>query len=442
MEMVASPSLTWLKRLAGLWRIDATATRVIAGGLILMIAGLLLSATLMRQLKETRDLVFHTREVQSKIDEVSWDVLALQSGLRGYILTGDEAQLALRDQARAELLPDLTDLAVLAHDDPISQRQVENLYSLAQERLAQVDALIGVRRQEGLEAARALAASDSDALLTTAIAQLRHAENRTLQTHLAHEREKAWLVFGALGLSGALAIGLIALAALLLNRTLALRETVLVEQKSLLAQKDLMMREIDHRVRNSLTLIYTLLTLHRRQVADNPDLALHLDDAAHRVLTVAKVHERLYRSETLDQVEIGGYVRELCRDLAGSLARGNEAFVRVQTTPLTVPGEKAILIGLILTELVTNALKYAGVNATAPVTVSLGRSSDKLCLSVADQGPGLPEDFQPEASNGLGMQVVLMLVRQLGGRLDIDRERRGTMFIVTIPTHSITGTSC
>jgi two-component sensor histidine kinase len=437
METVAGPTSTWLKPLAPAWLIDAAATHVIIGVLTLMVVGLLLSGTLMRQLKETRDWVFHTREVQSKIDEVAWDVLALQIGLRGFILTGDEAQLALRDRARAELLPDLNDLAALTRGDAISQEEVRSLHSLAQERLARVDALIAVRRRDGLEPARTLAAVDSDAFLTTAIAQLRHEEDRILQSHLAREREKAWLVFGALGLSAALAIGLTALAAVLLNRTLAVREAVLAEQKSLLGQKDLMMREIDHRVRNSLTLIYTLLTLHRRQAADNPDLALHLDDAAHRVLTVAKVHESLYRSEMPDRVDIGGYIRELCRDLAGSLAQGNAAFVRVQAAPVTVPGEKAILVGLIVAELVTNALKYADVSATAPITVTLDQSADEIRLSVADQGPGLPQDFQPGASNGLGMQVVLMLLRQLEGNLDVDRRRPGTKFVVTIPAHSI-----
>lgn len=439
METAARPASLGLKRLAPAWLMDAKATRAIVGVLVLMMVGLLLSATLMRQLRETWDWVSHTREVQSKIDEVAWDVLALQAGLRSYILTGDEAQLALRNQAQAELLPDLRDLAALTRGDPISQQEVESLRALAQERLAHVDALIAVRRQDGLEAARTLAALDSDAHLTAAIARLRQEEDRILKDHLARERQRSWLVFGALGLTGALAIGLAAVAAFMLNRTLALRETVLVEQKNLLAQKDLMMREVDHRVRNSLTLIYTLLTLHRRQVAENPDLARHLDDAAHRVMTVAKVHERLYRSETPDQIEIGGYVRELCRDLAGSLAQGSEDFLRVQAAPATMPGEKAVLIGLIVTELVTNAFKYAHVSATAPVTVSLESSADELRLSVADEGPGLPEDFRFEASGGLGMRVVLMLVGQLEGHLDVNREHPGARFVVTIPAFTKTG---
>ncbi|WP_048709264.1 sensor histidine kinase [Microvirga massiliensis] len=422
-----------LERSPRTWLIEPGTTRIIVGIFFLMVASFVLSAALMRQLNEARDWVFHTREIQSKIDEITWDTLALQNGLRGYILTGNDAQLALRDKARAELLPDLADLAELMGENASYQREVDNLRRLAQERLERVDTIVEVRRREGMEAARTLAETDNDANLTAAIAQLRGEEEQVLHDHLSSERRNSQFVFGALILSVTAASSLIFITAFLMNRTLALRDAILGEQKALLAQKDLMMREVDHRVRNSLTLIYTLLTLHRRQAADNDTLAVHLDDAAHRVLTVAKIHERLYKSETPDRVEIGQYVRELCCELVASLAKGDAALVHVEATPVAVAGEIAILLGLIVTELVTNALKYGGVSTAAPIEVSLERTEAGLSIIVADHGQGLSPDFTPEASQGLGMQVVLMLVRQLGGDLSVDRAWSGARFVVVIP---------
>ena len=122
-----------LERPPRTWLIEAGTTRVIVGTFFLMVASFALSAALMRQLNEARDWVFHTREIQSKIDEIAWDTLALQNGLRGYILTGNDAQLALRDKARAELLPDLADLAELMGENAGYQQEVDDLRALAQE---------------------------------------------------------------------------------------------------------------------------------------------------------------------------------------------------------------------------------------------------------------------------------------------------------------------
>ena len=121
------------------------------------------------------------------------------------------------------------------------------------------------------------------------------------------------LVLAALIASGALAFGSVALAAHLLNQALRQRDRALKQREELLAQKDLLMREVDHRVRNSLSLIHGLLSLHQRQAATDERLRDQLGDAASGVLTVARVHEHLYRSGAVDRVEIASYVASSVR---------------------------------------------------------------------------------------------------------------------------------
>jgi len=250
------------------------------------------------------------------------------------------------------------------------------------------------------------------------------------------EQQDTMLVLAALIASGALAFGSVALAAHLLNQALRQRDRALKQREDLLAQKDLLMREVDHRVRNSLSLIYGLLTLHQRHAATDGRLREPLGDAASRVLTVARVHEHLYRSGVVDRVEIASYLRELCQALAGSLLpAGASDALRVRATPGELKVAQAVSLGLIVAELVTNALKYAAPSSIAPIEVSFVVGSG-LRLVVADHGPGLPDSFDVAGERGLGMQVVEMLVRQINGRLDLDRTGPGACFVITAPLPS------
>jgi len=149
---------------------------------------------------------------------------------------------------------------------------------------------------------------------------------------------------------------------------------------------------------------------------------------------VARVHEHLYRSGAVDRVEIASYVGELCEALAGSLLpAGASDAVRVRVTPGELKIAQAVSLGLIVAELVTNALKYAAPSSAAPVEVSLDVGRSDLRLVVADHGPGLPSTFNLAGETGLGMQVVQLLVRQLQVRLDLERTGPGACFVITAP---------
>jgi two-component sensor histidine kinase len=416
------------------WAINRPATTALAAVALFACISFGLSAVLLNELASARDWVLHSHAVRSRIDRVSWDFDALENGLRGFILTGAEAQRAAYERAKSQLPSDLDRLAAAHPNNPGQQGRAGELFELTNAQIRRMDRIMEARRAGSLETARDLAFAVDDHRIEELVNQIRGEEDQLLIARLAREQQDTMLVLAALIASGALAFGSVALAAHLLNQALRQRDRALKQREELLAQKDLLMREVDHRVRNSLSLIHGLLSLHQRQAATDERLRDQLGDAASRVLTVARVHEHLYRSGAVDRVEIASYVGELCEALAGSLLpAGASDAVRVRVTPGELKIAQAVSLGLIVAELVTNALKYAAPSSAAPVEVSLDVARSGLRLTVADHGPGLPSAFNLAGENGLGMQVVQLLVRQLQGRLDLERTGPGACFVITAP---------
>lgn len=199
-----------------------------------------------------------------------------------------------------------------------------------------------------------------------------------------------------------------------------------------LADKDLLAREIDHRVKNSLTMVASLLSMQERGAAP-PEVKLALAAAVARIRSIARIHERLYLGADLQTVDFASYIQDLGRDVAASMAR-EDVDLAIQADPLTLPVETALPLGLAALELLTNALKHARrEDARSSVALSARRAPGGLRLSVGDDGPGLPEGFDPMLSTGLGMRLVRSLVRQLGGRLEARNAGGGACFTVAVP---------
>jgi two-component sensor histidine kinase len=177
-------------------------------------------------------------------------------------------------------------------------------------------------------------------------------------------------------------------------------------------------------------LIVSLLSLQSR-TAPTPEAASQLTIAAGRVAALGRVHRRLHLLDHQDKVEFRGYLQNLCEDLSGLLFRAGRAHqVLVEGGKVEIPTTLAIPLGFIVNELITNSAKYAEGQVTVRIeTTSPGHHS----LSVIDDGPGLPAGFDPATSNGLGMKIVLALVKQIGGELRIlpGENGRGTRFTVT-----------
>jgi len=201
----------------------------------------------------------------------------------------------------------------------------------------------------------------------------------------------------------------------------------------LIGEKDMLVREMNHRIKNSLQLVSSMVSLQLATVSD-PDARASLSAAQGRVAAVAKVHERLYAGQRLDRVEVAPYLDDLTHDLAETLglpAAGGS--ITVQSVDDMLAPDKVIPLGLIACELVTNAVKHSPAGAAVSVRVTLERDDDQLRLSVSDNGAGLPRDFDPTANPGLGMKVIRALAMQLGGALEIERPTEGTRFSVRFP---------
>lgn len=213
------------------------------------------------------------------------------------------------------------------------------------------------------------------------------------------------------------------------NMDITERRALEEEREELLRVKDLLMAEMNHRVKNSLQLVQGVLLMQARGAP--PDTAAALREAAARVLTVAVLHRRLYEEEAREEMELDAYLSGLAEDLRGSLtgaATGRE--IRLQVQPgLHLPVGQLAPLGLVLTELVTNALKYGA----GPVTVTCRRGPEGLELAVEDQGPGFPPGFDPARSRGLGMRLSLGLARHHHGRLEIDRTAPGGRVVLVLP---------
>jgi two-component sensor histidine kinase len=207
------------------------------------------------------------------------------------------------------------------------------------------------------------------------------------------------------------------------------------ELEAALAEKDVLLQEVNHRVKNSLQLIASLLNVQAAAISDET-LRRQFAEARSRVTTVAQVHERLYRTGNVKSVELGPYLRGLCDDLLRSLhGPGGVRLEVVAPADVSLPPERVIPLALIVNELVTNAFKYGyPEGGQGRVEVHLTMLEDgQMRLCVADDGRGLPPGFDPETSTGLGMRLVTALTRQLGGTLSAESSGSGARFVVVAP---------
>lgn len=221
---------------------------------------------------------------------------------------------------------------------------------------------------------------------------------------------------------------------------IALR-TALQEKEAEIQQKNFLLREVDHRVRNSLALISSMLQLQARSTLD-PNVRQQFIEASRRVVTVGHVHQRLYQTGELRALDFGDYLRALTSDLSESAGPDSNKRLILETTPATLNADAVIPLGLIVNELVTNAFKH-GDRQTSPLTVnvSFAQSDAGMRLTVQDDGPGLPQDFDPKKSSGLGMRLVNGLILQLSGKLEFESGESGTRFTIVMPKRDTSGAS-
>lgn len=214
----------------------------------------------------------------------------------------------------------------------------------------------------------------------------------------------------------------------------AVRRLAEEEIKLSLTEKEILLKEIHHRVKNNLQIITSLLNLQSAQIKDSPSYELFKESQA-RVRSMALIHEKLYQAKDLARVDFDSYVRDLVAYLYRSYGATPDTIeFRCDIRNVLLGVDTAIPCGLIISELVTNCLKYAFPNNhKGSINVALGPvDGGHIALSVVDNGIGLPSEMDIRNTDSLGLQLVNTLTQQLHGSLELHRNG-GTGFKIVFP---------
>lgn len=215
-------------------------------------------------------------------------------------------------------------------------------------------------------------------------------------------------------------------------RDITERRRVDEQIRSSLAEKETLLKEIHHRVKNNLQIISSLLNLQTRYIQDEPALEL-FNESQNRVKSMALIHEKLYNSRDFSSIDFSDYIRSLASDLFRSydaLSRSVSFKLDVRDVHLNI--ERAIPCGLIINELISNALKHAFHDMPeGELAVQFNPLNGRYLLSVRDNGVGMPPRFDWRNTRTLGMQLVMSLVEQLGGEISLEN-KNGTEFQIVI----------
>ncbi len=201
-----------------------------------------------------------------------------------------------------------------------------------------------------------------------------------------------------------------------------------------LAERELLLREVNHRVKNSLQLVLSMLSLQGAEFREAGAKELFAKAIA-RVTAIASIHERLYQDNDPLSIDMQTYLTGLCAELErAGIGDERPAALKTHVESLRLPTENGVSLALVVNELVMNALKHGRPKAARPaiINVSLRRlDSGEARLTIADNGPGLGNAGQPPS--GLGTRLISMLVRQLNGQLNIEDSADGYAAHVTFP---------
>jgi two-component sensor histidine kinase len=218
-------------------------------------------------------------------------------------------------------------------------------------------------------------------------------------------------------------------------RDLTRRKQAEAQIERSLREKEVLLSEIHHRVKNNLQIISSLLMLQSQETADEGTVQA-LRTSRNRIQSMAIIHETLYQSEYLAEVDLAECIRKLVDHLAHSYADGSRTIsTSVDVGQVSLSADLVIQCGLIINELVSNALKHAFPSGqSGEINVAIHPiDGDQVILTVNDNGIGLPPDVSLNGAESLGLQLAAMLIQQIEGKVEVDRSK-GTTFRIKFST--------
>ncbi|KQM57029.1 phytochrome [Sphingomonas sp. Leaf16] len=209
-----------------------------------------------------------------------------------------------------------------------------------------------------------------------------------------------------------------------LNRELTRAVT---DKDALLAQQETLIKEVNHRVQNSLQLVVAFLAM-QANAENDPTLTRHLGEAQRRLSAVALVHRRLYSEDTVTVIDLGRYIEDLLSEMQSSMGAEWTGRLTMDLAPLLITADAAVQIGLVLVELVINAQKYAYAGQPGPIAITLEKVRNRFRLTVADRGQG-----RTGTRTGFGTRMLGAMIKRLDGTIEESDNAPGLRFTVSAP---------
>jgi two-component sensor histidine kinase len=196
-------------------------------------------------------------------------------------------------------------------------------------------------------------------------------------------------------------------------------------------QKDLLIKEVDHRIKNSLQIVSSLLYMHANTAGP---AAGQFHKAAARVAAIAAVHQQLHKSDDVGTVALDQYLVDLCREITAASSSADQAWtLAVDADPLVIRTDLAVPLGLIVNELVTNAIQHSRPSSRGGrVQIALKTAPDSFSISVSDEGNGPPQHADTQTS-GIGARMVEAFARQIEATITKGRSSAGYAVRITVP---------
>jgi two-component sensor histidine kinase len=216
-------------------------------------------------------------------------------------------------------------------------------------------------------------------------------------------------------------------------------EKLVNEKDGLLEEKEWLLKEIHHRVNNNLQIVMSLLNTQSAYL-DNDSAILAIRDSQHRMRAMSLIHQKLYQSDKVAIIDMQAYIEELTSYLDDNFNVNNRIKFQLYVSPIELDIAQAVPLGLIINEIITNAIKYAfpdNSQGMISISMDLVEQGDVL-LVIADNGKGLPAGFDSAGSHSLGMNLVQGLTKQLNGTFTI-KSQQGVTVNIRFPRERITG---
>lgn len=233
----------------------------------------------------------------------------------------------------------------------------------------------------------------------------------------------------------------LALVAILLGIYLFMRYRVESKTKDIqlsLNQKELLLKEVHHRVKNSLSIVSGLLQMQSIST-ENEEANRILQTSQTRIQSIALIHEKLYKTDSLSDIKLDVYLKDLVESIHNTFTElNNRVSLQFELDSVEIDSKSVIYCGLLVNELVVNSFKYAFKNRDdGELTVKLKKDGDNIILTISDNGPGLPEKFNPEHQDGLGSMLINTFAAHLESETIVSEPNSGsTSFTFTFPHKS------